>query len=158
MRSLLLATAVLTAFSVGLRAAPLPMTPYTVVAQVESFEHYRALGGNQRFSMATPHGNEETVIAKILQPESLAGREIAIPFESRKDGKELLVQRGTVFRFEHRMNLSDLRDQTERIRRRAIEFPALGIIVPNADGGVAEAYEGSLTALAVAELKKKSAP
>lgn len=141
----------------ALRAAPLPVTPYTVIARVDSFEHYRALGGAERFSNATPHGNDDTIVATIVQPATLAGREIAIPFESKKDGKELLVQRGTVFRFEHRMNLSDLRNRTDPVRRRAIEFPALGIIVPNADGAVAEAYEGSLTALNAAELKKKSA-
>jgi hypothetical protein len=30
-----------------LRAEPLPATSFTVIPQVESFEHYRALGGTR---------------------------------------------------------------------------------------------------------------
>ena len=145
------------ALACGLGAAELPVTPYTVVAKVDSFEHYRSLGGANRFGPATPQGNEYTIVATILQPKSLAGREIAIPFESKKDGKELLVQPGTVFRFEHRVALADLRYKTDNVKRRAIEFPALGIIVLKADGEVAEAYEGELTPLMAEKLKKQAA-
>jgi hypothetical protein len=131
-------------------------TPYTVVAKVTSYEHYRAFGGSNRFSQATPHGNEYTVVAIIQHPESLEGREIGIPFESRKDGKELLVQPGTVFRFEHPMNLADLRRRTDPIRRRGIAFPELGIVVLTPDGEVAETHDGSVSALAAKEAKKRA--
>ncbi len=128
----------------GLRAAVLPVTPYTVIARVDSYEHYSAFGGAVRFSLAMPYGNSDTIVATILQPAMLAGREIAIPFESRKDGRELLVQKGTVFRFESRTNLAYLRDQTDRVYRRPIEFPELGVIVLKPSGEVAEVYEGVL--------------
>jgi hypothetical protein len=130
--------------------ALLPVTPYTVVAKVVTFEHYRAFGSNARFSQATPYGNDDTVVAVILQPASLAGREIAIPFESKKDGKELLVQTGTIFRFEYYMNLADLRARTDQVRRRAIEFPAQGVIVLKASGEVGETYAGRLSPLLAA--------
>lgn len=156
MKRFLTVVSFLAVFVGGLRAVPLPVTPFTVIAKVESFEHYRALGGERRFGPATPYGNEDTIVATILQPESLAGREIAVPFESKKDRKELLVQPGTIFRFENRVNLADLHYKTDNVRRRAIDFPELGIIVLKADGEVAEAYEGSLTPRMAAELEKKA--
>ena len=135
-------------FSVGVASAsPHAGASRKVVAKVVSFEHYRALGGAERFSQATPYGNEDTVVATILSPESLAGREIAIPFESKQEGRELFVQPGTVFSFEHRMNLADLRARTDWVRRRAIEFPVFGIVVLKNNGDVAESYPGSLSAL-----------
>lgn len=155
MKRLLTVVSFLAVFA-GVHANPLPVTPFTVIAKVESFEPYRAFGGERRFGPATPYGNEDTIVATILQPASLAGREIAIPFESRKDRKELLVQPGTVFRFEHRVNLADLRYKTDNVRRRKIAFPELGIIVLKPDGEVGEAYEGSLTPLMAAEWKKKA--
>ena len=156
MKRLLTVVAFLAAVAPVLRAAPLPVTPYTVIAKVDSFEQYRAIGGSQRFAPASPYGNEYTILATIVHPTSLAGREIAIPFESKKEGKELLVQPGTVFRFEHPMNLTDLRYKTDPVMRRAIAFPELGIVALNADGEVGEAYEGHLTALRAAELEKKT--
>lgn len=128
-------------------AAPLPVTPYTVVAKVVSYEHYRSIGGAERFSQATPHGNDSTIVATIVLPESLAGREIAIPFEASVDRKELLVQKGTVFRFEHTRNLADIRGRTDWVRRRALPFPGHGILVLKPNGEVAEAYEGALAGL-----------
>ena len=157
MKSPILAACFFVVFAGVMRAVALPVTPYTVVAQVKSFERYTAIGGAQRFSSVTPYGNEDSIIAKILLPASLAGREIAIPFESKKNGQELLVQPGTVFRFEHRMNVADLRYRTDMVLRSAIGFPEMGIIVLKADGEVAEAYEGTLTPLRAAELKKASA-
>lgn len=142
--------------AVALQAKEPEITPYTVIAKVTSYEHYRAFGGSARFSQATPHGNEYTIVAVIQYPDSLEGREIGIPFESRKDGKELLVQPGTVFRFEHRMNLADLRRRTDPIRRRGIAFPELGIVVLKPDGEVAESYDGSLSGLAAKEAKKQA--
>jgi hypothetical protein len=129
----------------GLSAAALPLTPYTVVARVDSFEHYRAGSSGSRFSLAAPYGSDDTVVATIVLPESLAGREIAIPFESKKGRKELLVQPGTIFRFEHISNLANLRSQTDRIYRSAIGFPEMGILVLKSNGEVGEAYEGSWT-------------
>jgi hypothetical protein len=140
----------------GLHAAVLPVTPYTVVARVDSFEHYRASAGHSRFGLSAPYGSDDTIVATIVLPESLAGREIAIPFESKKSGKELLVQKGTIFRFEHISNLSNLRSQTDRVYRRAIGFPEMGIIVLKPNGEVAEAYEGSWTARMAAANAKKS--
>jgi len=157
MKRLLMVASCFAALVPMLSAAPLPVTPFTVIAKVESFEHYRALAGAQRFSPAAPYGNDDTIIATILQPASLAGREIAIPFESKKGGKELLVQPGTVFRFEHRRNLIDLQFKTDNVRRRVIAFPELGIIALKADGEVGEAYEGSLTPLMAAKLQKAEA-
>lgn len=148
MKSILFTVAFLVS-SAGVVGAPKAVeAPRTVVAKVKAFEHYRALGGAWRFSQVTPYGNEDTVVAIILSPESLAGREIAIPFESQNEGRELLVQPGTIFRFEHRMNLADLRSQTDWVRRRAIEFPALGIVALKNNGDVGESYPGSLTPLA----------
>ncbi len=142
----------------GLRAAVLPVTPYTVVAKVDSFEHYRAYEGAGRFGLSAPYGSDDTIVATIVLPEALAGREIAIPFESKKDGKELLVQRGTVFRFEHHANLSDLRSRTDRVYRRAIGFPLMGIIALKPNGEVGEAYEGAWTArIAAAQAKQAEA-
>jgi hypothetical protein len=156
MKCLLMVASCFAALVSALRAAPLPVTPLTVIAKVESFEHYRAFGGAQRFGPTTPYGNEYAIIATILAPASLAGREIAIPFESKKEGRELLVQPGTVFRFEHRTNLNDLRYKTDNVKRRAIEFPAMGILALKADGEVGEAYEGHLTPLRAAELAKQT--
>lgn len=127
-------------------AAPLPVTPYTVIARVDSWEHYRAFGRGG-YSLSAPYGSEDTIVATILQPESLAGREIAIPFESKKEGRELLLQRGTIFRFEYHMNLADLRGRTDFVWRRPIEFPRNGILALKANGEVGEAYEGVLTPL-----------
>lgn len=139
----------------GLRAAVLPVTEWTVVARVDSFEHYRAGSSRSRFSLSAPYGSDDTIVATIVAPESLAGREIAIPFESKKGGKELLVQRGTIFRFEHISNLANLRSQTDRVYRSAIGFPEMGIIVLKPNGEVGEAYEGSWTArMAAANAKK----
>ncbi len=157
MKSPLLATACFLLLLGVVGAAPLPLTPFTVIARVDSFEHYRALGGAQRFSAATPHGNDDTIVATLVWPDSVAGREVAIPFESRKDGKELLVQPGTIFRFENRLGLTDLRSRTDNVRRRAIGFPELGVFALKSNGEVAEAYEGSLTALVLAEGKAKAA-
>lgn len=138
----------------GLSAALLPITPYTVVARVDSFEHYRASAGQARFSLSAPYGSDDTVVATIVQPESLAGREIAIPFESKKGGKELLVQPGTIFRFEHISNLANLRSQTDRVYRSAIGFPEMGVIVLKPNGEVGEAYEGSWTKRVAARAAK----
>lgn len=147
----------LLALAGGLHAAVLPVTPYTVVARVDSFEHYRA-SSHGRFSLSAPYGSDDTIVATIVLPESLAGREIAIPFESKKGGKELLVQKGTIFRFEHISNLSNLRSQTDRVYRSAIGFPEMGVIVLKPNGEVAEAYEGSWTArMAAANAKKPDA-
>jgi hypothetical protein len=157
MKRFLSVVSILAAAAGMLQASPPPsVTPRTVVCKVESFEHYRALGGIDRFSMASPYGNEETIIATIVYPVSLAGREIAIPFESKKDRKELLVQRGTVFRFEHRMNLADLRNRTEWVHRRAIEFPALGLIALKPDGEAGEIYAGVLTPLVAAAQARRA--
>ena len=156
MKRLLLVASCFAALVSALRAAPVPVTPFTIIAKVASFEHYRALGGTQRFAQATPYGNESTIVATILHPVSLAGREIAIPFESKKDGKELLVQTGTVFRFEYEINVTDLYYKTDNVKRQAIEFPSLGILVLKTDGEVGETYEGHLTALQAAESKKKA--
>jgi hypothetical protein len=145
-RFLMLVSLVATAAS--LPSAGLPVTAYTVIARVSSYEQQRVVAGTQRYSLAWPHGNEATLIATIVSPESLAGREIAIPFESPQGRKALIVKKGTVFRFEHTANLNDLRDQTDWVRRRVIDFPARGIVVVNAKGRVLEAYEGSLTGLA----------
>jgi hypothetical protein len=139
----------------GLSAAVLPVTPYTVVARVDSFEHYRASAGS-RFGLSAPYGSDDTIVATIVLPESLAGREIAIPFESKKGGKELLVQRGTIFRFEHISNLANLNSQTDRVYRRAIGFPERGILVLKPNGEVGEAYEGSWTRRMTAQAEKKS--
>ena len=148
----------LVALAVGLRATVLPVTPYTVVTRVDSFEHYRAGAEQARYDLSAPYGSDDTIVATILLPESLAGREIAIPFESKKGGKELLVQRGTIFRFEHISNLSNLRSQTDRIYRSAIGFPEMGIVVLKPKGEVAEAYEGSWTnRIVVANEKAKAA-
>lgn len=141
----------------GLRAAVLPITPYTVVAKVDSFEHYRAYGGPERFGLSAPYGSDDTIVATIVVPESLAGREIAIPFESKKSGKELLVQRGTVFRFEYHASLSDLRSRTDRVYRQAIGFPLMGVIALKPNGEVGEAYEGAWTARMAANAKKADA-
>jgi hypothetical protein len=156
MKRLLTVVSFFAAFAAALSAAPLPVTPYTVIAKVKSFEHYRVLGSDQRFGPDTPYGNDYTIVATILAPASLAGRELAIPFESKKVGKELLVQPGTVFRFEHAMNLTDLRYKTDDVKRRAIGFPELGILALNAEGEVTETYDGHLTALKAAELAKQA--
>ncbi|HWA29177.1 MAG TPA: hypothetical protein VG734_26235 [Lacunisphaera sp.] len=134
----------------GLSAAPLPVTPYTVIARVTSFENVRLLRGPARFSQEAPHGSDSTLMAVIVFPRSLAGRDIAIPFESRREGRELLVQKGAVFRFEHTRNLADLRERTDAVYRRVIAFPPNGIAVLKPEGGVAEAYEGSLSQLRAA--------
>lgn len=134
------------ALSAALSAGMLPVTPFTVVAKVTSYEHYRALGSPHRYSLETPHGNSSTLIATILQPDLLAGREIAIPFESLRSGKELLVQKDTIFRFEHTRNLADLRNRTDLVRRSVVAFPERGILVLKPDGEVGEAYAGILTA------------
>jgi len=138
-------------------AALLPVTPYTVVARVTAFENYRASGGTGRYSLATPYGSDDTIVAIILQPASLAGREIALPFESKKGGKELLVQPGTIFRFEYHANLQDLRAQTDMVYRRAIPFPLMGVIALKPSGEVAEVYEGVWSSRIIADLKGKAA-
>jgi hypothetical protein len=140
-----------------LSAVVLPVTEYTVIAKVTSFENSISRPSAQRFSLATPYGNESAVIATILRPADLAGREIAIPFESRQDGKELFVQPGTVFRFEHPRNLNDLRSRTDNVRRSLIRFPEMGVLVLKADGEVAEAYEGVLTPLVAEQIQKRQA-
>ena len=155
MKRLLMVASCFAALVPVLRAAPMPVTRFTVIAKVESFEHYRAVGG-ERFGPDSPYGNEDTIVAIILKPESLAGREIAIPFESKKERKELFVKPGTVFRFEHSLNLGDLRYKTDNVQRRAIGFPELGVIVLKQDGEVGEAYEGSLTPLIAAASEKKT--
>ena len=45
------------------------------------------------------------------------------------------------------MNLADLHARTDWVRRRAIEFPAFGIVVLKNNGDAAESYAGSLSAL-----------
>lgn len=148
----------LLALAGGLRAANLPITPYTVVARVDSFEHYRANPRDPRFSLSAPFGSDDTIVATVVLPESLAGREIAIPFESKQGGKELLVQPGTIFRFEHISNLANFRSQTDRVYRSAIGFPERGIIVLKPTGEVAEAYAGSWTTRMAAAEKKAVTP
>lgn len=142
----------------ALLATPPPITPRTVIAKVDSYEHYRSFRGS-RFSQQTPYGNEATIVAKITYPASLAGREIAIPFESQNERNELLVQPGTMFRFEHPINVADLREKTDWVRRRAIGFPELGIQIIDAKGEVLVSYDGALTRLDAAKEKKaKKAP
>src|SRR4051812_21123763 len=115
-------------FATGfLTAAALPVTPYTVVARVESYETLRTPPGSPEFTLSAPYGNEGAIVAKIVKPDSLAGREIAIPFEASPERQELLVQKGTIFRFEHPRNLEDLRNRTDPVRRRMIGFPERGI-------------------------------
>jgi hypothetical protein len=151
------AVLILLALGGELAAAVLPVTPYTVVARVQSFEHYRAYGDASRFGLATPYGNDDTIVATIVLPESLAGREIAIPFESKRSGQEVLVQRGTIFRFEYHANLADLRSRTDGVYRRAIPFPLMGIIALKPDGEVAEAYEGMWSSRLAADQRKQAA-
>lgn len=129
----------------GLHGSELPVTKYTVIAEVVSYENYVAWRQMTRFSFETPYGNQATIVAKILAPASLAGREIAIPFESTDEDRELLVRSGTVFRWEHYQNLVALRNHTSCLGRAAIEFPRRGIIVLKASGEVAATYPGSWT-------------
>jgi len=136
-----------------LNAAPPPTTPTTVFAKVDSYEHYRAFRG-EHFGFHTPYGNDAAIVATIIFPESLAGREIAIPFESKDEQREILVQPGTTFRFDHRTNLADLRQKTDLVRRRAIGFPELGIDVLDSKGEVVVSYEGALSRLRAAREKK----
>lgn len=143
--------------AIALRATPPPTTPTAVIAKVDSYEHYRAFRG-ERFSLQTPYGNDAAIVATIVSPESLAGREIAIPFESKDEQRELLVQRGTTFRFEHRTNLADLRKKTDAVRRRAIAFPEFGLQVLNPEGEVVASYDGALSGLKAAREKKAEEP
>ena len=144
MKRFLVLVSLLIAASVG-RAAALPVTPFTVVAKVVSFEHQRAPGIQPGYSQAAPHGNEGIIVATIILPESLAGREITIPFQASPEEKELLIQKGTTFRFEHNANLGDIHNRTDWVFRRGLEFPGRGILVLKPGGEVAEAYEGVLT-------------
>lgn len=157
MRRLFLVLLSVTLSGVGQAGTP-PATPYTVIARVDSFEKYRASSRSERFSLATPYGSDTTIVATIVQPESLAGREIAVPFESKKSGTELLVQPGTLFRFEYHANLLELRNRTDRVRRRTIPFPLHGVIVLKPGGEVAELYRGVLSSRLVAELQKEMPP
>ncbi|MBI2516761.1 MAG: hypothetical protein HYV95_07570 [Opitutae bacterium] len=127
----------------GMQAADyLTTTPYTVIAEVVSYEHYKAFRQMGQFSLDAPYGNESTIVAKIIAPASLAGREIAIPFESADEDHELLVRKGTTFRWEHHANLNELRGRTESIFRHVLPFPRRGIISLRNDGEIAAFYPG----------------
>ncbi len=76
-----------------------------------------------------PYGWEKTVVAKIIYPESLAGREIAFPYDTVNPEKDPLSQVGARIIFTHWMNLTELQNRTNRIGRNPIEFPRLGLTV-----------------------------
>jgi hypothetical protein len=105
------------------------VSPDRVVALVTSVEDYQVSKNYYLNYIDAPYGWEKTVIARIILPESLAGREIAIPYDSLTPEADPLCQKGALFVFQHRMNLSDLRNRTDWIKRSAIEFPRKGLTV-----------------------------
>lgn len=135
--------ALLLAAGAPMLAADLPITRFTVVAKVISHEHYPASPLFVYDFISAPYGGRSSVVAEIVFPRSLAGREVALPFEWHP-GQEgtLLAKPGTVFRWESHFNLQALHHATASLRRAALPFPQRGIIAFNSDGSIGELYPG----------------
>lgn len=143
---LLLALVVVTTGFAAETLRPLPVTPFTVIARVVSHEHFiadRAFIGNY---LDAAYGWRDCVVAEIVHPQALAGREIAMPYEQRLEPDDPLTHPGTLFRWESTQNLGFLRNSLDRVRRTAMPFPARGVIALDADGRVAAAYPSYLNA------------
>ncbi len=118
----------------------LPVTDFTVIAEVVSFEYYTASHQFAYDFIKAPYGWDHTIVAKIVAPENLAGREIALPFAPWKMDTMSLTKAGTLFRWESEVNLLGLKFATETLQRTAVPFPRRGIIALKPDGSVAELY------------------
>lgn len=113
----------------GLQAADNGAEGRKVLAVVSSCEDYVASRRFVENGIDAPYGWHKTVVATIVAPESLAGREIALPYDTRDAAKDPLCQKGALVSFEHRMNLADLRNRTRWVGRSPVEFPYLGLSV-----------------------------
>ncbi len=142
---LLLAAAVATAACAEEIPLPLPTTPHTVVAKVVSFETVPAAQGRfQSNFIDAPYGWDAMIVAEIVAPRSLAGREFALPF-GLTDGRSLaLKEPGTLFRWESEQNLAALRRDTESLRRATLPFPRRGVLAYRARTDTVEFYPSVL--------------
>lgn len=149
---LLLVAAVATAACAEEVPLPLPTTPQTVVAKVVSFETVPAAGG--RFlsnHIDAPYGWDAMIVAEIVSPSQLAGREFALPF-GLFDGRALaLKEPGTLFRWESEQNLVLLRRDTESLARATLPFPRRGILAYRARTDSVEFYPSVLNRAPVAK-------
>jgi hypothetical protein len=142
---LLLVAAVATAACAEEVPLPLPITSQTVVAKVVSFETVPAAGGRfQSNFIDAPYGWDAMIVAEIVAPSQLAGREFALPF-GLFDGRSLaLKEPGTIFRWESEQNLAALRRDTESLARATLPFPRRGIIAYRARADTVEFYPSVL--------------